>query len=147
MQISPMLIEHIPKVHEIEKECFSDPWSIASIESEHNDSANIRFVAMVDDDVAGYGMMFVTKGIEANIENMAVKHNFRRQGIADELLAALVTAAGGLPIYLEVRANNVAAQELYKKHGFVAKGLRKEYYRKPTEDAIIMQLEGDDEKT
>ena len=90
--------------------------------------------------VLGYvGMMFVLD--EGYISNVAVAPDFRRQGVADALIAALMTRAEELAlafVTLEVRAGNEPAKSLYAKHGFVPVGRRKNYYDLPKEDAILM---------
>ena len=78
---------------------------------------------------------------EGEITNVAVKPEFRRCHIADEMLQALLSdsEAGGIRyIYLEVRVSNAAAIGLYEKHGFTRKGIRKNFYEKPQEDAYVM---------
>jgi ribosomal-protein-alanine N-acetyltransferase len=78
---------------------------------------------------------------EVHINNIGVREPSRRAGIASALLrAALAQAAhaGARVAVLEVRARNVAAQALYRQHGFRITGRRRDYYKEPTEDALIM---------
>ena len=80
---------------------------------------------------------------EADISNVAVKQEFRRQGIAEKLLGRLLEEGRRQGIYaftLEVRSSNEAAIKLYEKYGFVTEGIRKRFYEKPVEDALIMWL-------
>ena len=84
-------------------------------------------------------MMFVLD--EGYISNVAVSPKYRRQGIADALIERLdeLCSGHGLAfVSLEVRAGNAPAVALYEKHGFAPVGLRKNYYERPREDAVIM---------
>jgi [ribosomal protein S18]-alanine N-acetyltransferase len=81
---------------------------------------------------------------EAHIATIATHPDFRRQGIGEQLMiAALVSAReeGARRAFLEVRAGNTGALELYKKYGFVVAGVRRGYYKDNNEDAILMNLE------
>src|SRR5256885_929727 len=78
---------------------------------------------------------------EVHINNVAVRHTHRRRGLGDELLAAALTEGarkGARSALLEVRLSNVAAQSLYRKHGFRVTGSRRNYYSDPLEDALVM---------
>ena len=139
MQIVPMSVENVPEVHEIEKICFNDPWSISTLEAQLLTDHARYFVAYIDDEVAGYAGMWQF-GDEGEIINFAVHPKFRKRGIADSLMDKCKTICKR--IYLEVREGNAPARCLYEKHGFAAVGVRKNYYSNPTENAIIMLLEG-----
>ncbi len=79
---------------------------------------------------------------EAELFNLAVDPAYQGQGLAKELLQrffAIVEAAGGTRIFLEVRASNLQAQALYLRTGFAVIGRRKKYYQHPEEDALIME--------
>lgn len=140
-EIADVTLEHIDEIEELEKLCFSLPWSRQALISQLPDDMHM-FIAAIDDDglVLGYvGMMYVLD--EGYISNVAVSPEHRRLGIADSLISALVEKANkkGLSfVTLEVRKSNVPAIELYRKNGFCEVGLRKNYYAKPTEDAILM---------
>ena len=133
--------EQIPQIEGIERECFSMPWTAEQLAGQMKDAQH-EFIAAVDKDgtVFGYvGMMFVLD--EGYISNVAVSPKYRRQGIADALIRRLdeICTGHGLSfVSLEVRAGNVPAIALYEKHGFARAGLRKNYYERPREDAIIM---------
>lgn len=133
---------HISRMAELEKLCFSVPWSRGMIRDELDSDIGYYVGAEENGDLVGYaGMQIVID--EGYITNVAVDPEHRRRGIADALLDALRARAEERALSfmtLEVRVSNLAAQELYKKHGFAAAGLRKKYYRKPAEDAIIMTL-------
>lgn len=140
MIIRQMEFNDIKKVCKIERACFSDPWSPFSFENELANNHATYAVVAVGEEILGYGGMHVILD-EGHITNMAVCPQFRRQNVADALLGWLCNFAGQkgvLALTLEVRASNVAALKLYEKHNFKAEGIRKEYYRNPKEDAVIM---------
>ena len=131
----------LEQIEKIEQQCFSCPWTLDQLRSQLSDERHV-FLAAVDagGTVLGYvGMMFVLD--EGYISNVAVAPDFRRQGVADSLISALMTRAEELAlafVTLEVRAGNEPAKSLYAKHGFVPVGRRKNYYDLPKEDAILM---------
>ena len=141
-KLVPMTMEHIPQVAALERACFSRPWSEESLQSElWNDSAVIIVAEGEDGAVLGYaGLQTVLD--EGYITNVAVDNTYRRQGIADELIAAFVRFGQAKLAFLtlEVRASNAPAIALYAKHGFVEVGRRKNYYDDPKEDALLMTL-------
>lgn len=141
-KLIPMTMEHIPQVAALERACFSRPWSEESLQSElWNDSAVIIVAESEDGSVLGYaGLQTVLD--EGYITNVAVDNTYRRQGIADELIAAFVRFGQAKLAFLtlEVRASNAPAIALYAKHGFVEVGRRKNYYDDPKEDALLMTL-------
>ncbi|MBQ7693423.1 MAG: ribosomal protein S18-alanine N-acetyltransferase [Oscillospiraceae bacterium] len=131
----------IPQIAALEKACFSVPWTADQLKGQLKDRQH-EFIAAVSEGgaVLGYiGMMHVLD--EGYISNVAVAPEKRRQGIGDALILALleICAALGLSfVTLEVRAGNVPAIALYEKHGFARVGLRKNYYDRPREDALLM---------
>ena len=131
----------LEQIEEIEQQCFSCPWTLDQLRSQLSDERHV-FLTAVDNSgaVLGYvGMMFVLD--EGYISNVAVAPAFRRQGVANTLISALMTRAEELSlafVTLEVRAGNEPAKALYAKHGFVPVGRRKNYYDLPKEDAILM---------
>ena len=138
-----MTADHVSQVAELEKICFSDPWSEKSIASELTNPLSLWLVAVEDDRVAGYvGSQSVMD--ESDMMNVAVHPDFRRQGVAEKLVLELVAALAKNDnhcLTLEVRASNVSAISLYEKLGFAQIGLRKNYYRNPKEDALILRKE------
>lgn len=139
--IVTMREDHVPAIAELEKLCFSDPWSEKSIAYELNNPLALWLVAEVDGRVAGYiGSQTVPP--ESDMMNVAVHPDFRRQGIAEALVNALweqLHQAGNSSLTLEVRASNASAIALYQKLGFVQIGCRPNYYRNPKEDALILR--------
>ena len=143
MTIELMKQSHVPQVAELEKLCFSDPWSEKSVESELNNPLSLWLVAVDDEIVSGYVGSQSVMG-ESDMMNIAVHPDYRRQGIAEALVLALVDALrekGNHCLTLEVRASNAPAIALYEKLGFMQVGLRKNYYRNPKEDALILRKE------
>lgn len=142
--IVPMTGDHLDQVADIEKLCFSDPWSRRML-SEHleNECAATIVAQGSDGTVLGYaGLLAVLD--EGYITNVAVRPERRRRGVASALLAALDRLGEERRLAfltLEVRASNTAARALYQKHGYAEVGCRKNYYAHPREDAIIMTLE------
>ena len=143
MMILRMNESHVKAVAELEKLCFSDPWSENSVASELKNKLALWLVAEEDGRVAGY-IGSQTCGDESDVMNVAVHPDFRRCGIAQALVNALVEelkAIGSRCLTLEVRASNIPAIALYEKMGFGEVGRRKNYYRNPREDALIMRTE------
>ena len=92
--------------------------------------------------VAGFIISRLVAG-ELHINNVAVRPEFRRRGIAAQLMAAVLRLGRGHGIriaFLEVRAGNAAAQGLYRRCGFQVTGRRKRYYNQPVEDALLMSV-------
>ena len=138
-----MTADHVSQVAELEKICFSDPWSENSIAYELTNPLSLWLVAVEDERVAGYVGSQSVMG-ESDMMNVAVHPDFRRRGIAEQLvteLIALLADKGNHSLTLEVRASNAPAISLYEKLGFAQIGLRKNYYRNPKEDALILRKE------
>ena len=143
MMIETMKVSHVAQIAELERVCFSDPWSERSIASELDNQLAFWLVAREGDRVAGYiGSQTVMD--ETDMMNVAVHPDFRRRGIAEELVNTLVEnlkKIGSHCLTLEVRASNAPAIALYEKLGFREIGRRKNYYRNPKEDALILRKE------
>ena len=145
--LTTMTAEHIPQIAELERTCFSHPWSEELLLQElWNDASAVIVAEGEDGTVLGYAGVSTVLD-EGYINNVAVASQFRRQGVADELIAALVRFGRAKLAFLtlEVRASNAPAIALYAKHGFREAGRRKSYYDDPKEDAILMTLEFDHE--
>jgi len=144
MEIVNMNGDHVAAVAAIESECFGNAaWSEKSVGSELTNPLALWLVAVEDGRVAGYVGSQTVMG-ETDIMNVAVTAGFRRRGIAEQLVLALVEelkAMDSHSLTLEVRASNAPAIGLYEKLGFVQTGLRKNYYRSPKEDARILRKE------
>ena len=140
IKVVPMTMEHLDAVMEIELASFAIPWTRKAMEGEIENKLAIYYVALVDDVVAGYGGMWhvVTEG---HITNVAVKEEFRHQGVGSAIIEKFIETADEkdmLGVTLEVRISNEKAIGLYKKFGFSLAGIRKEYYEDNKEDAYIM---------
>ena len=134
----------VPAVEEVEKACFSVPWSYESLYHDIlENKLAFYIVAEIDSKVCGYvGVWKIFD--EGHITNVAIAPEYRRMHIASAMLSVLfdVTGAQGIDSYtLEVRAGNQAAIALYEGFGFREAGLRKGYYEDNGEDAIIMWKE------
>ena len=138
-----MTADHVSQVAELEKICFSDPWSEKSVAYELTNPLSLWLVAVEGERVAGYVGSQSVMG-ESDMMNVAVHPDFRRQGVAKLLVKELVAALaekGNYCLTLEVRASNAPAISLYEKLDFQQVGLRKNYYRNPKEDALILRKE------
>lgn len=134
---------HVAQVAALEKVCFSDPWSVNSIASELRNPLSLWLVAMDGEALAGYVGSQAVMG-EADMMNVAVSPDYRRQGIAGELVTRLVEelkGRGNHSLALEVRESNLGAIALYQKLGFTQVGYRPGYYRNPKEGALILRKE------
>ena len=142
--VVPMNYDHVSQVAEIERMCFSDPWSERMLREHLDNQCAAALVALGEDGtVLGYAGLLVVLD-EGYITNVAVRPAFRRQGIAADLLAVFDRFARGNHLAfltLEVRASNEPALALYEKLGYRRMGLRKNYYEHPKEDAVIMTRE------
>lgn len=131
---------HLPGILEIEKASFAAPWSISGMTAELK-SVDVCFLAALDGErVAGFGILHCF-GDEAEVFNLAVRAEYRRQGIGRRLMEGLCCTAdktGVQSIYLEVREGNAAARRLYESFGFAGVGRRRNYYDNPREDALLM---------
>ena len=131
---------HLPQILKIERECFSLPWTEEALGSQLDKSRHVFLSALWGGTVLGYvGLMFVLD--EGYISNVAVSSEHRRKGVGEALVAALKERGEALGLSfmsLEVRASNAPAIALYEKLGFQHAGVRKGYYEKPREDALIM---------
>ena len=141
VRIEPMTAEHLDEVAALEQLCFSDPWSRNLLAESLKNDLSAYLVALDDaGHVAGYAGLTVVLD-EASIDNIAVRPDCRRRGVAAQLLQVFLNFAKGNRLAfltLEVRASNYAAIALYGSRGFRAVGRRKNYYEHPTEDALIM---------
>ena len=141
MRMEPMSEAHVASVAELEKLCFSDPWSVNSVASELKNPLSLWLVAMEGDRLVGYIGSQSVLG-ESDMMNVAVHPDFRRRGIAEALVLELARALkekGNHSLSLEVRQSNEPAKKLYEKLGFEQVGLRPNYYRNPREAALILK--------
>ncbi len=141
IQVVPMERRHTPALAALERKCFSEPWSQASLEEELTNPAAVFLVALGEGgEVLGYAGMHDIVG-EGYVSNIAVFPEFRRMGAGKALVEALLRY--GMEhrldlITLEVRCSNQPAIRLYEQYGFCVEGIRKRFYRSPDEDGYIM---------
>ncbi|MBR7071655.1 MAG: ribosomal protein S18-alanine N-acetyltransferase [Clostridia bacterium] len=138
--ITPMTEAHLTAVAALEQECFSEPWSVASLSESLNAGTRFFVATNRDGTVLGY-VGFSAVLDEGYFTNIAVTSPYRRQGVATLLMQRVIVAARELSLAflsLEVRASNEAARRLYERFSFSEAGRRRNFYRFPTEDAIIL---------
>ena len=141
--IELMNASHVPQIAELEKICFHDPWSEASIAGELENRLSLWLVALDGEKVIGYVGSQTVLGW-TDMMNIAVHPDYRRRGIGETLVKTLeekLREQGSECLTLEVRASNESAKALYYKLGFTEVGRRKNYYRNPKEDALILRIE------
>ena len=129
---------------DLENEAFTCPWSENNFR-EAFDSPHITVFAAVDETagnaLTGFSCL-MSYDSEGEILNIAVRLSARKHGIGQMLMDAMLnegTSKGVTDFFLEVRESNAAARHLYEKNGFESLGVRKRYYSKPVEDAVIMR--------
>ena len=138
---SPLRPQHIDQMEQIEIECFSVPWSREALEEEL-ENPYAHYVVCTDGagNVLGYiGSRIVLDS--ADITNVAVRPQYRRRGIARQLVSRMLeqmAEKGVTGVLLEVRESNLPAQNCYAQAGFTVVGRRKNYYELPKEDALLM---------
>ena len=145
VNVVPMTADHLDELERLERICFSRPWSRKMLSEELANECAAFLVAVepVTEKVVGYAGLLVMAD-EGYITNVAVFPEYRRRGVAEQLLAVFDRFARGNRLAfltLEVRPSNTAAVALYRKWGFEEVGRRKNYYELPREDALILTKE------
>ena len=141
MTVRRAQVSDLQDIAALERTCFSDPWSESSFRNVLEDENSVLLVLTEEDIFRGFCVLLLL-GPEAEILNIAVAPEARNRGCGGALLdRALEDAAqnGAEDVFLEVRASNAPAISLYTRRGFVPCGRRKNYYTRPTEDAILMK--------
>ncbi len=139
-----MALSDAEKVAELERLCFSLPWSKRLVEESVSSPFDTGFVLEQGGEILAYGILSIVAG-EGEIQRIAVLPEKRRRGLASKVMEAMKDYAieqKAESILLEVRQSNEAARNLYKAWGFCEEGIRKGYYSDPKEDAILMGLRG-----
>ena len=142
VKIVPMAAEHLDRLEQLERMCFSRPWS-KKMQAEELDNQCAAFLVAVEPETekaVGYAGLLVVAD-EGYITNVAVDPSCRRQGVAAQLLQVFDNFAKGNHLAfltLEVRPSNAAAIALYEGFGFREVGRRRNYYDLPKEDALIL---------
>ena len=140
IELKKMAEADIDDVHKIETQLFSDPWSKKAFLADLNNEYAISLTVHFENKVAGYASLYHTLE-EIQIGNFAVAPDYHNRGIGTTIMEYIIELAKDLKaqlLILEVRRSNEAARKLYTKFGFKEVGQRRYYYRKPTEDALIM---------
>lgn len=141
IRLRAMRVTDIPRIAEVEKQVFGDPWPASFFTSELAQPMAVARVAEHDGVLAGYSVAWIGRDT-GHLGNLAVVPGFRRRGIARRLVLDLLDrarAARTENLTLEVRVSNFPAQALYRAHGFRLAGLRRGYYRDTGEDALVME--------
>lgn len=140
MIVENMTDLHLSQVVEIEEKSFTHPWSRESFSEELRKPNSFKFVALMDEKVVGFAILDTVLD-EGNLLDIAVDENYRRNGIGRLLMNKLFEVASEKKlsfITLEVRESSLPAISLYEAFGFERVGVRKNYYSKPNENALLM---------
>lgn len=133
---------HLADVEVLERLCFAEPWSQQALALLLQD-ANLGVVALNESGTPiGYGGLLTVLD-EGQITNVAVHPDYRGMGIGKAILERIIAESEARhirEISLEVRESNLPAKALYQSHGFETVGVRKNFYRHPTEDGLVMIL-------
>ena len=140
MTVRYMEIDDLDQVMPIENDCFSVPWTRKGFFTFLTRKDSMFLVAEEKGEILGYcGILMVLD--EADVTNVAVRKDRRKEGIGGFLMKSLILLAeeqGIVTFHLEVRESNLSARRLYERLGFYTDGLRKGYYTDPDEDAVLM---------
>jgi ribosomal-protein-alanine N-acetyltransferase len=141
LRIEPMTLDDLASVHDIERRSFQVPWPEDAYRNEIRTNRLASYVvARADDEVVAFAGLWVMVD-EAHITTFAVDPRWRRRGVGERMLLALLDLAvtrHAREATLEVRLSNMPARRLYEKHGFRPVGIRPRYYSDNGEDALIM---------
>ena len=143
MEIRLATIEDAHAIYEIEQQSFSVPWRLESVLAELEGAENKLYMVICEENhIVGYAGAWLVYD-EGQITNIAVLPSARGKGYGSKLTKQLINecfSRGMHEIFLEVRISNLAALAMYRNLGFSVKGIRKDYYSEPTEDAYIMSI-------
>jgi ribosomal-protein-alanine N-acetyltransferase len=140
LRFVPIAAEHLPAIVAIEREAYPEPWTEGMFREEIRNSNSRFYVVMQGDEVVGYGGFWPVLD-EAHITSVTIRDNLRGLGYGRRLLEFLLDVAasnGAKSATLEVRVSNERARRLYESLGFRQVGLRRRYYPKSNEDAVLM---------
>ncbi|HSL69543.1 MAG TPA: ribosomal protein S18-alanine N-acetyltransferase, partial [Longimicrobiales bacterium] len=143
LSLRRMRVTDLPEVMQIERSCFTMPWSEATFRGLLRRSDADLVVGEAAGKVVGYAAFWAVLD-QGELGNVAVAARWRRKGVGRTLVRAILARAaerGVREIFLEVRVSNHAAQKLYQRHGFAEVGRRRNYYLEPLEDALVMRRE------
>ncbi len=138
VNIVPAAIEDMKRLSRIAAVCFPDPWSEKLFtEAFHSSYTEITLAKTDSGEIAGY-LVLSDAGDEKSVDDIAVSPEYRRMGIARQLLESAHGKYAGCNFILEVRESNAPAIALYASLGYKQVGFRKRYYRNPDEGAVLM---------
>ncbi|HWR83021.1 MAG TPA: ribosomal protein S18-alanine N-acetyltransferase [Candidatus Deferrimicrobium sp.] len=140
VQIRQMAEADLREVLSLERQTFSDPWPQSAFEEQLSGGGWGALVALAQRQIIGYACYLIVD-CEAHITNLAVHPDFRRKSVASRLLEnilQLVQQRGCEYLLLEVRPGNEGARAFYERHGFTTLYRRRQYYRSPVEDALVL---------
>lgn len=143
IEIRKMTLNDVLRVHEIDSNSFSAPWPAEAFAIELENPKARNFVLTENNQIIGYIVYWLIID-ECHIATIAVDKAYRGKGYAKELLRKALQSSvteGAAFVYLEVRASNQPAKELYRSFGFEIVGTRKKYYKDNNEDALLLTLE------
>lgn len=132
--------DELKKIAEIESKCIPDGWSLKAFEDWFEEKKTVVFAAVCNGEMIGFanGSWVLDEG---ELLNIAVLESYRNNGIAGELFEKMerfFSEKGIKIIYLEVREKNQPALSFYEKYGFIKNGFRKNYYRNPDDNGVLM---------
>ncbi len=140
LQFTPIAPEHIQTLEPIEAESYPDPWSAGMFQQETENAMSRFYIAISDQHVVGYGGFWLLMD-EAHITKITVAQSYRKQGLGTRIMDYLIEQAeqaGAKTMRLEVRQSNTIAQAIYARLDFKVVGIRKGYYARSREDAVVM---------
>ena len=140
LRLEPLALHHIPELLRIEQEAYPDPWTQGMFQQEITNRTSRFFVAFLDEALVGYGGYWLALD-EIHITKFTVVAGHRGRGFGRLLMEDLIVdgiSRGGATVRLEVRESNVAARRLYESMGFEVVGIRKDYYSRSRESAVVM---------
>ena len=141
LMIRDMKIEDCEAVAEIDRNTFSTPFSVEGYRRELEDPKATTLVAEENGSIIGYANLWNVAG-DVTLNNIAVAEGARSKGAGAQLMEEILRRFADCEfITLEVRRSNLRAVEFYKRFGFMQVGLRRNFYEKPTEDALLMTLD------
>lgn len=133
-------ISDIPEIADVEEKCIPGGWSEKGLLDWLKNENTVIFKAVLDDEIIGFANASWVLD-EGELLNIAVVENYRNMGIAKELfnyLEKYLKDRKVEKIFLEVRKKNIPAINFYEKHGFIKNGLRKDYYKNPADNGVLM---------
>lgn len=139
----PLQEEYLEQILDVEMEAYPEPWTVGMFREEIRNKRSYFFVALAEDEFVGYAGFWLVLD-EAHITSVTVADDYRGRGYGREQVIHLLEKAlelGARSATLEVRPSNHPARKLYDSLGFRAVGMRKGYYSKTNEDAVVMMKE------